>query len=95
MGKHSYFRSRRALEPHGQFVATDRLYNFPLAFLTRVAKKKVVFADERPKRENILLLKGLLETGKYRAVIDRVYPLEDVVEATSTWTRSRRSGTLS
>ena len=82
VGKHSYFRSRRALEPHGLFVATDRLYNFPLSFLTRFAKKKVVFAYERPKREDILLLKELLEAGKYRAVIDRTYPLEDVVEAT-------------
>ena len=82
VGKHSYFRSRRALEPQGLFVATDRLYNFPLAFLTRLAKKKVVFTYERPKREDILLLKELLEAGKYRAVIDRTYPLEDVVEAT-------------
>jgi NADPH:quinone reductase-like Zn-dependent oxidoreductase len=82
VGKHSYFRSRGALEPHGLFVATDRLYNFPLAFLTRFAKKKVVFTGERPKREDILLLKDLLEAGKYRAVIDRTYPLEDVIEAT-------------
>ena len=82
VGKHSYFRSRRALEPHGLFVATDRLYNFPLSFLTRLTKKKVVFAYERPKRDDILLLKELLEAGKYRAVIDRTYPLEDVVEAT-------------
>ena len=82
VGKHSYFRSRRALEPHGQFAATDRLYNIPLALLTRVLKKRVVFASGRPQREDILLLKELLEAGKYRAVIDRTYPLEDVVEAT-------------
>ena len=44
VGKHSYFRSRRALEPHGKFAATDRLYNLPLAILTRLARKKVVFA---------------------------------------------------
>ena len=83
VGKHSYFRSKRALEPHGLFVATDRLYNFPLAFLTRFAKKKVVFTAERPKREDILLLKELLEAGKYRAGRSTAtYPLEDVVEAT-------------
>jgi NADPH:quinone reductase-like Zn-dependent oxidoreductase len=82
VGKHSYFRSRRALEPHGLFAATDRLYNFPLALVTRVAKKRVVFAVERPTRENILLLKELIEAGKYRPVIDRVYPLEAVVDAT-------------
>jgi NADPH:quinone reductase-like Zn-dependent oxidoreductase len=83
VGKHSFFRSRRSLNPNGLYVATDRLYNFPLAFLTSRATKKVVFATEwRPPRENILLLKELLEAGKYRAVVDRTYPLEDVVEAT-------------
>ena len=30
----------------------------------------------------MLLVKELLEAGKYRAVVDRVYPLEDVIEAT-------------
>ena len=33
-------------------------------------------------RENVLLLKELIEAGKYRAVVDRTYPLDDVVEAT-------------
>jgi NADPH:quinone reductase-like Zn-dependent oxidoreductase len=83
VGKHSFFRSRRALEPRGAYVATDRLYNIPLAFLTKPAKKKVLFAiGLRPPRENILLLKHLVETGLYRAVVDRTYPLEDIVEAT-------------
>jgi NADPH:quinone reductase-like Zn-dependent oxidoreductase len=83
VGKHSLFRSRGSLEPGGLFVATDRLYNFPLAFLTSwIGKKKVVFTVSGYKRENVLLLKELIEAGKYRAVVDRTYPLADVVEAT-------------
>ena len=83
VGKHSLLRSRRALEPRGLFLATDRLYNFPLALLTsRLGKRKVLFTVEPPTREDQLLLAELLQTGKYRPVIDRAYPLEDVVEAT-------------
>jgi NADPH:quinone reductase-like Zn-dependent oxidoreductase len=89
VGKHSFLRSRRALKRGGAYAATDRLYNFPLSLLTSRSKKKVVFTIEgRPNPENIVLFKELVEAGKYRPVIDRVYPLEDVVEATryvDTW----------
>ncbi len=83
VGKHSLLRSRRALEPRGLYLATDRLYNFPLALLTSlVGKRKVVFTVERPTREDQLVLKQLLEAATYSPVIDRIYPLGDVVEAT-------------
>jgi len=93
VGKHSLFRSRRALKPGGLYVATDRLYNLPLALLmSKSRKKKVVFTTEwRPPRENILLLKELIEAGKYRPVIDRTYPMEEVVEAmryVETWQKT-------
>jgi NADPH:quinone reductase-like Zn-dependent oxidoreductase len=83
VGKHSYLRSRRVLAERGVYLATDRLYNFPLAWLTkRFGKKKVRFTVERPMQEWVLLLKELVETGKYRPVVDRTYPVEEVVEAT-------------
>jgi NADPH:quinone reductase-like Zn-dependent oxidoreductase len=83
VGKHSFVRSRRVLAENGLYLATDRLYNFPLALLTKlVGKKKVQFFVERPTQKDVLLLKELIEAGKYRAVVDRTYPLDDVVEAT-------------
>ncbi len=93
VGKHSFFRSRGALKPGGLYVATDRLYNFPLALMMSKSKRKkvVMTTAARPARENISLFKGLIEAGKYRPVVDRTYPLEDVVEATryvETWQKT-------
>lgn len=35
----------------------------------------------RPQLEDLVLARELIEAGKFRAVIDRTYPLEQIVEA--------------
>jgi NADPH:quinone reductase-like Zn-dependent oxidoreductase len=83
VGKQSFFHSRSSLRPGGSYVATDRMINVLLLLWTRwFGKRKVVFGMPRLTKENVQFVKELVEAGEYRAVIDRRYPLEDVVEAT-------------
>jgi NADPH:quinone reductase-like Zn-dependent oxidoreductase len=82
VGKHSFSRSRRSLVPGGRFVATDRLHNLVLtAWTSRLGDRKVLMTIPRPAKADVLLLAELIAAGRYRAVVDRTYPLEQAAEA--------------
>ena len=83
VGKHSFRRCKHSLKPGGVYLPTDGFKNVALWLLhKRVGDKKVLFElPPRMRKDDVLLLKGLIEAGAYRAVLDRAYPLEDVVEA--------------
>jgi NADPH:quinone reductase-like Zn-dependent oxidoreductase len=83
VGKYSFRRGRHSLKPGGLYVATDQLYNVLLVLWTAwIGDKKVVFPTAKRTKKDVLFLKELIEAGEYRPIIDRSYPLEDVVEAT-------------
>ena len=83
VGKLSFRTCKGSLKPGGVYVATDGFRNFPLALWTkRFGDKRVALPLPDWKQEDIRFVKELVEAGAYRPVIDRRYPLEDVVEAT-------------
>jgi NADPH:quinone reductase-like Zn-dependent oxidoreductase len=84
---HSIFAYRRALSQDGIYVMAgggwaqifQALLLGPL--LSLIGRKKMYFLMAKIDKKDLVLLKDYLATGKIVPVIDRRYPLSDVVEA--------------
>jgi NADPH:quinone reductase-like Zn-dependent oxidoreductase len=89
-GSRSWFACRRVLKPDAAVVLVggprtpligplSHIIGMRLASLG--SKRKVVFFVAKFKREDLLVLKDLLETGKLKPFVERTYPLTQVAEA--------------
>ena len=98
VGKHSFRRCRSSLVPGGTYLTADLgfMYHVPLAMLvTRfVGSKRAKLAIGRYRTEDLLLVKELVEAGKYRPVIDRTYDLDEVVEAARYVETGQKTGNV-
>jgi NADPH:quinone reductase-like Zn-dependent oxidoreductase len=98
VGKSSFFKCRKLIRPGGFYFSTELGFlsqNIWLALLTPIFRgRRVGFPLPRESREDIILFRGLLEEGKYCAVIDRRYPLEEIVEAARYVESGKKAGSV-
>ena len=98
VGKSSFFKCKKLLKPGGIYYSTDLGFlaqNIFLSLLTPIFRgKKVLFPLPKDTKEDIVFLRELIEAGKYRAVIDRKYPLEQIADAYRYVETERKTGNV-
>lgn len=85
VGKRSFGECKPLLSPKGVYISTElgkRGENVYLALLAPLlGSRRVLFPIPKTQREDFVFLKELAESGQFKPVIDRTYPLERIVEA--------------
>ena len=102
VGKSSFFKCKHLLQPGGIYISSDLGYmsqNIFLPLITPIIKpmignKKTVFPIPIDVRGSLLLIKSLIEQDKFKTVIDRKYPLEQILEAFKYVEKGQKTGNV-
>jgi NADPH:quinone reductase-like Zn-dependent oxidoreductase len=85
VGKTSFSRCKNSLKQIGRYLAVAgglrELYQ--MLWTSMIGSKKVIFGGGSAceRKESLIFIKELIEAGKVKSVIDRLYPLGKIVEA--------------
>lgn len=102
IGKSSFFKCRSLLQRGGVYISSDLGFmgqNIFLPLITPILKpmiesKKTVFPIPTDAKGCILFIKKLMEQDKFNAVIDRKYPLKQIVEAYRYVEKGQKTGNV-
>lgn len=91
-GKSSFSRCKNILETKGVFLTTipvvDMLFNKRVKFIAAGLRK------QSDKRKDLSLVKDIIEEGRYKAVIDRSFTLQQIREAHRYVEAGRKKGSV-
>lgn len=92
----SYAANIRALNPNGRYLTANPRLSVMLrsVFTNLFSKKTAKFAFAQETREELLMLKQMIEDEKIKSIVDRVYPMEQAADSHSRVETERRLGAV-
>jgi len=104
VGKSSFGKCKRLLKPEGTYISSElgwMIQNVYYSLITAIfgsmpgqAGKKVKFPYPPNIKRTVLLIKKLIEEGKFNSVIDRTYPLDQIAEAFRYVLKGQKTGNV-
>lgn len=98
VGKSTFFKCKPILTKGGVYFSSELgaySQNIFLAILTPLfSYRKVKFPIPTDSKKDIEFLKEIIETGKFKAIIDKTYSLSQIVEATTYVETGKKTGNV-
>jgi NADPH:quinone reductase-like Zn-dependent oxidoreductase len=96
VGKLSLRGSMKALKEGGVFLDAVHMMrrSVQAKFAPKKGNKRILGGTATGSLDNLVLFRELIESGHLKPVIDRTYPLEEIVEATRYVETGRKKGNI-
>ena len=93
--KTGFLKCKRLLKKNGIYTSAGGFEYLLWSLITRVSGgKRVLFLPPKDIKGNLGFIKDLIEEGKFRPVIDRIYPIEKIAEAFTYVASAQKKGNV-